>query len=201
MLGKIKNQVVISVQAAYGEPLYEEAAMNAMIKTVVELGGAKALRLAGARDIQNAKKMFPWIPVIGITKPKFLPENWLDEVYITPTLDDAKSVIEAGADVVAFDGTLRQRDVEIKDMIDFIHQNNKFAMADIATLNDAINAQNCGADLVSTTLSGYTKETQNDSVLMDCIEYSYNKSVKFKSDFFLKNFLKIIKNLPEWGMY
>jgi len=167
MLEKFKNQVVISVQAAYSEPLYEENAMNAMIKTVVELGGAKALRLAGARDIKNTKKMFSWIPVIGITKPKFLPENWIDEVYITPSIEDAKSIIEAGCDVVAFDATLRNRQVSIKEMCNYIHEQGKLAMGDIATIEDGKNAVECGLDIVSTTLSGYTKETQSSSTEPD----------------------------------
>lgn len=161
MIDKLKNQVIVSVQAAWGEPLYEEKAMCAMIKTVL-MGGANALRLAGARDIKNAKNINAEIPVIGITKPKVLPENWIDEVYITPNLDEAKSVIDAGADVVAFDATMRKREVEIVDMIDFIHSNSRLAMADIATFEDAQNAQKFGIDIVSTTLSGYTKETQNN---------------------------------------
>lgn len=163
MLKKIKNQVIISVQAAYGEPLYEEAAMKAMIKTVVELGGAKVLRLAGARDIKNAKKEFSDIPVIGITKPKKIPENYLDLVYITPTLKDCEEIINAGADVVAFDATMREREVSISEMTAFIHSKGKLAMADIATFEDAKNAQECGVDLVSTTLSGYTTQTFTDS--------------------------------------
>ena len=141
--------------------------MNAMIKTVVELGGAKALRLAGERDIKNARKFFPEIPIIGITKPKVLPENWIDEVYITPSVEAAKSVIGAGADVAAFDGTMRKRNVSVKEMIDFIHQSGKLAMADIATFEDAKNACELGADLISTTLSGYTKETQSDCAKPD----------------------------------
>ena len=28
-----------------------------------------------------AKKLFPKIPIIGITKPKILPKNWIDEIY------------------------------------------------------------------------------------------------------------------------
>jgi len=163
MLEKIKNQIIISVQAAYGEPLYEESAMKAMIETVVKLGGAKVLRLAGARDIKNAKMMFPDLPVIGITKPQKLPENYLDLVYITPKLVDCASVADSGADVVAFDATMRKRENSIAEKINFIHSKGKLAMADVATFEDAKNAQICGADLVSTTLSGYTSQTISNS--------------------------------------
>jgi len=167
MINKLKNQVIISVQAAFGEPLYEEAAMKAMIETVVKLGGAKVLRLAGTRDIKNAKTMFPDIPVIGITKPQKLPENYLDLVYITPNLGDCTAVADSGADIVAFDATLRKREVPIAEMIDFIHSKGKLAMADIATFEDAKNAEKCKADLISTTLSGYTTQTLSDTTEPD----------------------------------
>ena len=67
ILNKIKGTVVVSVQAMPSEPLYQEECINAMMKSVVT-GGAGALRVAGARDVKNAKKLFN-IPVIGLTKP------------------------------------------------------------------------------------------------------------------------------------
>ena len=70
-LERIKNKVIISSQAMKGEPLYEECAMNAMIQSVLN-GGAGGLRLAGERDIRNARKMTD-LPIIGITKPDKLP--------------------------------------------------------------------------------------------------------------------------------
>lgn len=54
IINKIKNSIIISVQAMPNEPLYKEECMIAMIQSVLK-GGAKALRLAGARDIKNAK--------------------------------------------------------------------------------------------------------------------------------------------------
>lgn len=162
MLQNLKRKIVVSVQAMPDEPLYQELALNAMIQSVVN-GGACALRLAGKRDIKNAKKMYPNLPVIGITKPKKIPDNFLDVVYITPTLNDAKEIIEAGADIVAFDATMRERPngEKLSDIINFIKSQNKLAMADIATYDEAKNAIELGVDIVSTTLSGYTSETKD----------------------------------------
>ena len=79
-LSDLKNKIVVSVQAAYGEPLYEEACINGLMRSVVN-GGASAVRVAGVRDVQNAKNLLN-VPVIGLTKPKKLPDNWKEIVYI-----------------------------------------------------------------------------------------------------------------------
>lgn len=166
MLNSIKNSVIVSCQAMPNEPLYKEDCMISMMKSVIN-GGAKTLRVAGARDVRNAKKLN--VNVIGLTKPDKLPENWKEVVYITPTLNDVNILIEAGADIIAFDGTSRQRpdNCNIKDIITLIHKARKYAMADIATLDEAINCANLGVDLISTTLSGYTKESLSDSDVPD----------------------------------
>ena len=52
---KIKGTVIVSVQAMPSEPLYYEKCMVAMMKSVLN-GGAGGLRVAGVRDIINAKK-------------------------------------------------------------------------------------------------------------------------------------------------
>ena len=164
ILNKIKKELIISIQAMPDEPLYDENCITALAKSVIDLAGVKALRLAGERDIKNIKKLFPNVIVIGITKPSKIPDNYKELVYITPTVEDCKKIIEAGADIIAFDGTMRPRpnNEKIEDLIKFIKENNKLAMADIATFEEAKNAYNLGCDIVSTTLSGYTKETENN---------------------------------------
>lgn len=159
ILEKIKGIVIVSVQAMPNEPLYLEQAMNAMMKSVIN-GGAGALRVAGARDIRNAKKLFS-VPVIGITKPEVIPKNYKEIVYITPTVQDVLNVINAGADIVAFDGTTRPRpnNEKLSDLIKYIHVNKRIAMADVATLEDGLEAKKSGADILSTTLAGYTLES------------------------------------------
>ena len=152
ILNKIKNELIISIQAMPDEPLYEENCIIAMAKSVINLAGVKAVRLAGERDIRNIKKLFPNIVVIGITKPSKIPDNYKELVYITPTVEDCKRVINAGADIIAFDGTMRTRpdSEKLEDLINFIKKNNKLAMADIATFKEAENACGLGADIVST---------------------------------------------------
>ena len=159
IIEQLKQQVIISVQAMPDEPLYEEAALTAMMKSVVN-GGAKGLRLAGKRDVNNAKKLFN-IPIIGITKPDKLPVNWKDVVYITPTINDVNEVIVA--DIIATDATNRPRPKEsLKEIVKYIKQNNKLAMADISTFEEGIKARELGFDIISTTLSGYTLHSRQD---------------------------------------
>ena len=160
MIKSLKGKIVVSVQAMPSEPLYKEECMKAMMESVVN-GGAGALRVAGERDVKNAKTFN--LPVIGLTKPEKLPDNWKDVVYITPSLDEVQKLINADADIIAFDGTSRPRpnSCTLEQIITEIHSAKKLAMADISTLEEGINCANLGADFISTTLAGYTTQSEN----------------------------------------
>ena len=67
-------------------------------------GGAIGIRANGTADIAVIKAAVN-VPVIGLLKRQI--EDY--PVYITPTLEDAFAVHEAGADTVAMDGTRRPR--------------------------------------------------------------------------------------------
>ena len=152
---------MVSVQAMPSEPLYLEKCMVAMMKSVIK-GGAGGLRVAGARDVKNAKHLFD-VPIIGLTKPDIIPSNWQEIVYITPTLKEVIELVEAGADIIAFDGTMRERPngAKLEELIKYVKINNRVSMADISTLEEGINAEKLGANILSTTLSGYTQFSQN----------------------------------------
>src|SRR5574344_1058870 len=138
LIKKIKGKVIVSVQAMPNEPLYKEECMIAMMKSVVK-GGAAALRVAGERDVKNAKKLFN-IPIIGLTKPDVIPANWQEIVYITPTLKEVMQLIKADADIIAFDGTSRKREkCTLQEIIKYIKINNKLSMADISTIEEGLN--------------------------------------------------------------
>lgn len=161
VIDRIKGIVVVSVQAMPSEPLYAESCMIAMMKSVVN-GGAGALRVAGVRDVKIAKKLFT-LPVIGLTKPNVIPKNYKEIVYITPTVKDVIDLVQAGADIIATDATQRPRPngEKLADLFKYIHINNRIAMADISTLEEGIKAKEAGADILSTTLAGYTLESVN----------------------------------------
>ena len=178
ILNNIKGEVIVSCQAVPDEPLYDEQCMIAMMKSVMT-GGAKVLRVAGMRDVKNAKAL--GAIVIGITKPNKLPENWKSVVYITPSLKEVDELINANADIIAFDGTSRPRpNCNLKDIIEKIHNAGKLAMADISTFEEGINCSNMGADILSTTLSGYTEEseTQRSEPDFELLKELVNKQSK-----------------------
>ena len=89
-IGNLKGKIIVSSQAAVGEPFYDEKCMIAMMQSAIN-GGALGLRVAGKRDVINAKKF--GIPVIGLTKPNKLPENWRSIVYITPGVKEVKELL------------------------------------------------------------------------------------------------------------
>ena len=92
---------MVSCQAYPGEPLRHPETM-AQMAAAVEAGGAVAVRAQGLSDVSAVKGRVS-VPVVGIWKEG-------DEgIYITPTLRHARCVSAAGADVVALDGTRRER--------------------------------------------------------------------------------------------
>jgi putative N-acetylmannosamine-6-phosphate epimerase len=114
-------------------------------------GGAAGLRIESLRNVR-AVRAATWAPIIGLVK-RPLPSS---PVFITPEIADAAALAGSGADIVAFDATLRARPVPVRDIVAAIHAQGSFAMADVSTSDDAQAAVGVGADLVGTTLSGYT---------------------------------------------
>ncbi len=88
-------------------------------------------------------------------------EDGESDVFITPTLAHARAVADAGADIVAIDGTRRPRPdgLTLAETIAQLRETHDvLVMADCGSLDDAIAAEEAGADYLGTTLSGYTGE-------------------------------------------
>jgi N-acylglucosamine-6-phosphate 2-epimerase len=146
-----KRGLIVSCQALSGEPLYVQGTM-ALMAFAAEQGGAIGIRANGPMDIRDIKRVVK-LPVIGLLK-RDIPGS---DIYITPELEDVRALIEAGADVVALDMTDREDRAErVKALIRYCHEAGVQVMADISTLEEGLLAERLGADLISTTMSGYT---------------------------------------------
>jgi N-acylglucosamine-6-phosphate 2-epimerase len=118
-------------------------------------GGAVGLRVEGLADLAAVRRALTAagraVPVIGLVKRE-VPGT---DVFITPHHADVRALAEAGADVIAFDATDRERPVAVRDLIEACHAGGTLAMADVATEAEGIAALRAGADFVASTLSGY----------------------------------------------
>ncbi|MET8117805.1 N-acetylmannosamine-6-phosphate 2-epimerase [Micromonospora sp. NPDC005189] len=154
LIERLRHQLVVSCQAYPGEPMRDPDTMRRVALAAVR-GGAAGIRAQGLADIAAIRNAVD-LPLIGLWK------DGDDDVFITPTLDHALAVARAGAHVVALDGTSRPRPDgrTLDETIAAVHeQTGALVMADCSTLDEGIAAAAAGADLVGTTLAGYTAYT------------------------------------------
>ncbi len=151
VLEQLRGRLVVSCQAYPGEPLRDTDAMRRMAVAVLE-GGAAGIRAQGLDDVR-AIRAHTRAPLIGLWK------DGSEGVYITPTADHARAVAEAGADIVAVDATDRPRPDRrpLAETFAAVHQAGRLLMADVSTYEEGLRAAELGADVVGTTLSGYTR--------------------------------------------
>jgi len=160
LFSQIKGGLIVSCQAPENTPLGQPAVLAALAEAAVR-GGAVGIRANLPQNIRAIRELVR-VPIIGIYKHT-LPDY---PVYITPTWEHARAVVEAGADIVAIDATQRERPEPLPELIRRIHEQLGVpVMADISTLEEGIAAAERGADLVATTLSGYTPYTQDRRAL------------------------------------
>lgn len=153
LIDRLGGGLIVSCQAPADSPLHGPTFMTAMA-VAAQRGGAVAIRADGTADIA-AIKAATGLPVIGLRKVHRPPSP----VYITGRYADAAAVVRAGADIVALDGTPRPRPGEerLPDLIARIHAELGVpVMADVDTVEAGAAAGAAGADLLATTLSGYT---------------------------------------------
>jgi N-acylglucosamine-6-phosphate 2-epimerase len=152
-LESLRSRLVVSCQAYPGEPL-RDPRTTAQLAASAVIGGAAAVRVQGLADIQHTRAAVE-VPVIGLWK------DGHDGVFITPTLRHALAVANAGAHIVAVDGTRRPRPdgLTLAATVAAIRAGSQaLVMADCGSFEDAVAAVEAGADLIGTTLAGYTGE-------------------------------------------
>lgn len=166
-LGRLRGGLVVSCQAPAGSPLHDPYVI-ARMALAAEQGGAVAVRV-DSPDHLRAVRALCSVPLIGLHKQMHAGSD----VYITPTLEAAHGVVDAGADIVAVDATRRPRPggETLEVLIEALrtlggrpgwadapgHPRDGIAIiADVSTEDEGLAALDLGVDALATTLSGYT---------------------------------------------
>lgn len=158
----LKDGLIVSCQAVPSEPHYMPG-ITTMFAECAKWAGAKGLRVNSPEDIKAIKEKVD-LPIIGIWK---IDRN-IKDVYLTPNLEAAKAVWEAGAEIIAVQATNHYRDdgklayETIKEIKENIPE--ALIFADVSTAQDAKIAAEYGADFVAPTLYGYTKAGHFDKL-------------------------------------
>ncbi|MGN6415217.1 N-acetylmannosamine-6-phosphate 2-epimerase [Flexivirga sp.] len=151
----LRGRLIVSCQAYPGEPMRDPRTMTQVALSAAR-GGAAAIRAQGLDDLRMIHRGVD-LPVIGL---------WKDgdaRVYITPTLEHALAVAETGVEIVALDGTVQERPdrrTVAETIAELRQRTDVLVMADCSTAEEGRAAADAGADLVGTTLAGYTPYTR-----------------------------------------
>ncbi|MFH0794524.1 MAG: putative N-acetylmannosamine-6-phosphate 2-epimerase, partial [bacterium] len=157
ILGQLKDRLIVSCQARKGEPFRNSQSIRAFAECA-RLAGAAGVRANGVKDIRAIRKIFKGI-IIGIEKT--VCKGF--DVFITPSLESCLRIAATGCEIVALDGTQRPRPdgrtleqtiAELKKKFPAV-----LVMADCSTVQEGLAAADAGADIIATTLSGYTAYT------------------------------------------
>lgn len=158
--------LIASVQADPGTPVAHPETLARLAQASLDQG-VKVLRLQGIDNIRVVRQA-TGVPTIGLIKKVY---DGCD-VYITPTTDEVDALLALGCEVIALDGTPRPRpnNTQLKDLISRIHAGGALAMADCDCLESTIYADEAGADLIGTTMAGYTAaRTKSDGPDLDLL--------------------------------
>ena len=152
----LKRGLIVSCQAVKGEPLYGYGIMHLFAKAA-KAGGACGIR-ALVDDVDSIKDEVG-LPVIGLVKECYDDS----EIYITPTKAEVDRLLATKCDVICMDATLRSRPggVTLEELYEYAraNANGREIMADVSTIEEAVNADKLGFDYISTTMRGYTPYT------------------------------------------
>lgn len=173
LIEKLKNGMIVSCQAEGEDPFNADPEYMALFARAAEMGGAIGIRTQGIAKLEAIKRATN-LPVIGLLKSQFSDGT----VRITGSFAEVEQLIASKADIVAIDGTFREREgMAGPEFIKAVKERyGCLVLADIATFEEAKACEEVGADCVSTTLNGYTPDTlqfhdgPNYDVLKECVD-------------------------------
>jgi glucokinase-like ROK family protein len=152
----LRGRLIVSCQASEGDAFRDSGAIARFARAAVD-GGAAGIRANGPEDIRAIRALVN-VPVVGIQKS--IQED--GRILITPSVEAARALVEAGAQAVALDCTARGQRYGALERLRRIREELQVpVLADIATLEEGRAAAEAGADFVLSTMRGYTDETDH----------------------------------------
>lgn len=156
VLEKLRGGMIVSCQSEGDDPFNADPKYMGLFAKAAEMGGAVGIRTQGLEKLKAIKTTVN-LPIIGLLKSHF-PDG---TVCITGSFKEVEDLIAAGSDIVAIDGTFREREgLNGPAFIKAVKEKyGCIILADIATYEEAKACEVYGADAISTTLNGYTPDT------------------------------------------
>ena len=150
LLDQLKHSLIASCQPVDNGPMDKVEHVVAMALAALD-GGATGLRIEGVANVRAVAAATD-APIVGIVK-RDLPDS---PVRITAFVDDVVALNEAGATIIAFDGTDRIRPTSREELLDAVHAQGCVAMADCSNDEEGRTMAALGCTFIGSTLSGYT---------------------------------------------
>lgn len=159
ILDGLKNGLIVSCQVQHDDPI-STPDMHVKMAEAAVWGGAVGIRANSPEQIRDIRRAVD-LPIIGLYK------QWNEgtDVFITPTFEAVREVIEAGADIVALDCTdqINKDGRPAWELFPIVKKAfpDMLFFADVSTFEEAQRAVELGADIVGPTLYGYTEATKH----------------------------------------
>ncbi|MBO4537384.1 MAG: N-acylglucosamine-6-phosphate 2-epimerase [Erysipelotrichaceae bacterium] len=158
---RLMGGLIVSCQAYDDTPFYGPQYMQKFAQCA-QMGGARGLRACWPQDVAAVRAVTD-LPIIGINKDMLNDQDheaFFKRLIITPTLESASEVIDAGADIVAVESV--ETDFcsyqQLTDLLGSIRDKYPHIaiMADLITPETGVKLARDGlVDILSTTLSAF----------------------------------------------
>ncbi len=158
---RLLGGLIVSCQAYDDTPFYGPQYMQKFAQCA-QMGGARGIRACWPQDVAAVRAVTD-LPVIGINKDMLNDQDhdaFFKRLIITPTLESASEVIDAGADIVAVESV--ETDFCSYDYLAALLSDIRDKYPEVAIMADLITpetglklARDGLADILSTTLSAF----------------------------------------------
>ena len=158
VIAKLKGGLIVSCQMEKHAPGYSEDSVELLAKSAI-WAGACGLRINGIENIKKIRELTD-LPIIGLKKVF----SDTTEVFMTPTMKEVEEVIQAGADIIAIDGTDRLiNGIPAFHIIQEIKEKypEVLILADVRDEKDALQSLKMGADFVAPTFYRFKPDAKS----------------------------------------